>query len=221
MNKGRGYIILGAIAFGLALIYVLNNSMSKFKRKVLFQSNTESKKWEDFNETDPATSEIIQDYWDRGVNLDYSISEIENYEWQSTHPWSAAFISWVMKVSGAGRHFLYSETHADYVIDAIEEKELNSKAKFKGYRIMEVKPEVTDIVCKRRLGSTADYAYGEDHTVLNNSPLHCDIVTKVNKNDIEVVGGNVNNKVDKANLSLDDKGYLNQTDYFVLIRNTL
>lgn len=216
MNKGRGYIILGAIAFGLALVYVLKNSMSKFKRKVLFQSNTESKKWEEFNETDPATSEIIQDYWARGANLDYSISEIENPEWQNTHPWSAAFISWVMKVSGAGREFLYSSRHADYVRDSIQQKQLESKAKFKGYRLTEKKPEVTDIVCKRRLNSQATY-----DNVPVNSTLHCDIVTKVNKKDIEVVGGNIYNKVNKANLTLDDKGYLNQTDYFVLIRNTL
>ena len=221
MSKSRGYIILGAVVFGLALVYVLKKSLSKFKRKVLFQANAEADKWEMFTETDPATSEIIQDYWDRGTNKDYSITQIEDPAWQGEHPWSAAFISWVMKVSGAGRHFLYSETHADYVIDAIEEKELNSKAKFKGYRIMEIKPKVTDLVCKRRMGSTADYAYGEDHTVLDNSPLHCDIVTKVNKNDIEVVGGNINNKVDRANLSLNKDGYLNEQDYFVIIRNTL
>ena len=221
MNKGRGYIILGAVAFGLALVYILKNSLSKFKRKVLFQANTEADKWEEFTETDSATSEIIQDYWDRGADKDYSISQIEDSNWQNEHPWSAAFISWIMKVSGAGRHFLYSDRHATYVRDAIQQKELNSKAKFKGYRIMEIKPKVTDLVCKRRLNSTADYAEGEDHTVLPNSPLHCDIVTKVNKRDIEVVGGNINNKVDRANLSLDKNGYLNEQDYFVIIRNTL
>tara|TARA_R110002012_G_scaffold59532_3_gene155783 strand:+ start:12563 stop:13213 length:651 start_codon:yes stop_codon:yes gene_type:complete len=216
MSKGKGYIILGAVAFGLALVYFLKNSLSKFKRKVLFQSNIEADKWEDFSETDPATSEIIQDYWDRGANRDYSIDEIENATWQSEHPWSAAFISWIMKVSGAGRHFLYSDRHSDYVRDSIQQREVNSKAKFKGYRVEELKPQVTDIVCKRRLGSTADY-----DNVPVSTPLHCDIVTKVNKKDVEVVGGNINNKVDRANLSLNSKGYLNENDYFVIIRNTL
>ena len=216
MNKGKGYIILGAVAFGLALVYVLKKSLSKFKRKVLFQANAEANKWEDFSETDPATSEIIQDYWDRGANKDYSISQIENPTWQGEHPWSAAFISWIMKVSGAGRHFLYSDRHSDYVRDSIQQRELNSKAKFKGYMVDEIKPKVTDLVCKRRLGSTATY-----ENVPANTPLHCDIITKVNKEDIEVIGGNINNKVDRANLNLDKDGYLNEQDYFVIIRNTL
>ena len=190
MNRNTGFVILGSVAVGLTIFYILKNTKSAFKRQVLFQSKKEAEKWENYNETDQGTAEIIKDYWKRGTDLDYSISDIQNSEWQQLHPWSAAFISWIMKVSGAGRHFLYSPRHSDYVVDSIEERELNSKAKFKGYRINEIKPKVTDLVCRRRANSVATYdsmnPLNDDPTVVHtpSSPLHCDIVTDVKKRKI-------------------------------------
>jgi len=216
MKKVTAYTILAAITFGLVLVYILKNNLSNFKRKVLNQSNLEADKWLDYDETSSNTSPLIQDYWDRGANANYTLDQIEDVAWQNSHPWSAAYISWVMKVSGAGRHFLYSQRHADYVRDSIDQRELNPKAKFKGYRISEEKPEITDIVCRRRLSSQATY-----DNVPVNATLHCDIVTKVNKTDVEVIGGNIDNKVKRGNLSLDTLGYLNEANYFIIIKNTL
>ena len=50
-------------------------------------------------------------------------------------------------------------------------------------------------------------------------PLHCDIVTKVNSDTIEVVGGNINNRVERKTLSLNKDGYLNHDKYFTIIKN--
>ena len=242
MNRNTGFIILGSVAVGLTLFYILKNSKSAFKRQVIFQSKKEAEKWQNFSETDEGTARIIKDYWKRGTDLDYSISDIQNPSWQQNHPWSAAFISWIMRVSGAGRHFLYSPRHADYLSDAIEEKQLNSKAKFKGYKINEIKPKETDIVCKTRLNSSATYD-SLDPTVCGtdldlypvctpNATLHCDIITNAKKfkrvdedgitrKYIEAVGGNLDNKVKFVELEVDDKGYIIEDKYFAIIRNTL
>ena len=121
-----------------------------------------------------------------------------------------------MSVSGAGDSFPYSATHSEYVIDTTNNRYNNPEAKFKAYDINEKKPKPSDLVCKTRAGSLASYG-----DVEAQDRLHCDIVTKVNKSSVIVVGGNVNNKVQRQTLSLDSNGYVNEPDYFVLIKNKL
>ena len=214
MKKNAKYIILSLVIVGVGVAYMLRSKVSKFKRQVVFQANTEVDKWKPFNETSDATSTILRQYWKEGVGLDFTEEEVLSAEFQSVWAWSAAFISWIMRSSG-GVNFPVHQTHAHYV-RATMENTLNDKGDFKAYSLEDKKPEPADIVCKRRGSSNATFG-----DVPIGDTLHCDIVTDVYNGYIEVVGGNSNNKVEKSKLTLDKKGFLNAEDYFVVIKNKL
>lgn len=216
MKKKTKYALIYGGVIVVGLIYWLVTKLSKFQKQVVNQANLEADKWILYNELDEETALIVQDYWNRGVGLNVSVNQILSEDFQDDYAWSAAFTSWVMNVSGAGDSFPYSATHSAYIIDTTNNRYNNPKAKFKAYDTNERKPKPSDLVCKTRSGTTASYG-----DVQEGDRLHCDIVTKVHKDSVIVVGGNVNDKVQRKTLSLDSKGYINEPDYFVLIKNKL
>jgi hypothetical protein len=216
MKKKTKYALIYGGVILVGLIYWLVTKLSKFQKQVVNQANLEADKWILYNELDEETALIVQDYWNRGVGLNVSLNQVLSEDFQDQYAWSAAFTSWVMNVSGAGDSFPYSATHSEYIIDTTNNRYNNPEAKFKAYDTNEQKPKPSDLVCTTRSGTTASYG-----DVQEGDQLHCDIVTKVHKNSVIVVGGNVNNKVQRKTLSLDSKGYINDSDYFVLIKNKL
>lgn len=216
MNKTTKYFILSATIVLVGVIYLVKIRLSKFKRQVIFQSNTEVDKWVEYNELSPQTANIVADYWNRGLGWSVTEEQVLDPSFQEDYAWSAAFISWVMKVSGAEDNFPYSPTHAYYVIETTNNRFNNEKAKFKAYSVDEVKPKPSDIVCRRRGNSNATY-----DNVSPYDTLHCDIVTDVYKDKIEAVGGNISNKVKKVDISLDSQGYINESGYFTIIKTDL
>lgn len=216
MTKNTKYIILSITIIGVGLIYWLKTKMSAFQKRVVNQSNLEVGKWIPYNELDNPTALIIQDYWKRGVGLNYSVAQLLSDDFQQNNAWSAAFVSWVMNVSGAGDSFPYSATHSKYIIETTDNRFNKPKAKFKAYDISEKKPKPSDIVCRTRSGTIASY-----NDVQQGDLLHCDIITEVDKTKVVAVGGNLDNKVKQVELSLDSYGYINEPDYFVLIKNDL
>tara|TARA_R110000744_G_scaffold213660_2_gene332530 strand:- start:5316 stop:5960 length:645 start_codon:yes stop_codon:yes gene_type:complete len=214
MNKNIKYIVLSLAVVGVGLYFMLREKLSRYKRQVVFQSNSEVDKWKRYNELSPETAQILKQYWKDGVGLNFSDDEVLSSDFQSTWAWSAAFISWIMKVSGA-KNFPAHQTHAHYV-RATMDNTLKDKGEFKAYSLEDEKPAASDIVCKRRGNSTATFG-----NVPVGDTLHCDIVTDVFDGYIEVVGGNANNRVEKSKLTIDKKGFLNAEDYFVIIKNTL
>lgn len=216
MTKRGKYILLSVTIFTIGIIYLIKTRLSKFKKQVVSQSNFEVNKWSNYSELDAPTALILQDYWSRGVGQNYSVSQILSDDFQSNMAWSAVFVSWIMRVSGAGDSFPYSATHSKYIIETTDNRFNKPEAKFKAYDINEKKPKPSDIVCRTRSGTIASY-----NDVQQGDLLHCDIVTEVDKTKVVVVGGNLDNKVKEKELSLDSKGYINEPDYFVLIKNTL
>ena len=216
MTNRTKYLILYVTIISVGVIYWLKTKLSKFQKQVVAQSNFEADKWIPYNELDEETALIIQDYWSRGVGLNFTTNQILSDEWQDDYAWSAAFTSWVMRVSGAGDSFPYSATHSEYIIETTDNRFNKPKAKFKAYDITEKKPKPSDLVCRTRSGTIASYG-----DVVQGDKLHCDIVTQVNKDSVIVVGGNLDDKVKSVELSLDSKGFVNEPDYFVLIKNDL
>lgn len=216
MNKKTTYYILSVAIISVGIIYWLKTKLSKFQRKVINQSNLEVDKWIPYTEIDTETALIVKDYWYRGVGLNYSVNQILSADFQDNNAWSAAFVSWVMSVSGAGDSFPYSATHSKYIIETTNNRYNKPDAKFKAYDTKEKKPKASDIVCKTRSGTIASYG-----DVQQGDLLHCDIITQVDKDKVIAVGGNLDNKVKKVELSLDSNGYINEPNYFVLIKNKL
>jgi len=145
-------------------------------------------------ETDSAAAPILQRYYREGVNRNISASDLQNNAWQQAHPWSAVFISWVMRTAGAGTTFAYSAAHQNY-IRAARRNRLDKVTgnPFWAYRVTEVAPQVGDLVCASRANSGAAYDNIADP---QSRATHCDIVTEARAGSLRVIGGNVNQNVD-------------------------
>jgi hypothetical protein len=137
-------------------------------------------------------------------------------------PWSAAFISWVMKTSGAGDRFRYSTLHSVYIYQAIRDLlRNNTEAGFWCWRLSELKPAIGDIVCwSRQAGIDYDNQNGGDYKG------HCDIVVEVLSDRVNVIGGNVGNSVTRRPLLLNDFGFLkpvtvNSETLFAIMQNRI
>lgn len=140
----------------------------------------------------PSWYERVGDYWVEGCNI-HGING-KNHD----QPWSAAFISWCEKNSGAGARFLYSPRHSHYIYQGI--RDFINKREDAGYwtqRVNEYKPQVGDLIAYARQAGI-DY----DHQANGDYPGHCDIVVAVRPTEIDVIGGNVGDSVSKRTIGL-------------------
>jgi hypothetical protein len=227
-NKTQTYWLIGlgigtAVLVGLGVAYRkeirrgITKGLSKFKKSVVDIANSEWNLWNangKIKEGDSRTWERLKEYWKDGGKVTwFSDSEMKN------EAWSAVFISWVMKMGGAGSDFVYNASHSKYIRASIKNRKENNQNPFKGYRPDEVKVEVGDLVCYPRQGNV-----GYDTTSSYKS--HCDLVTKVSKGEAESIGGNVSNSVTKTNVPLTPDGKIDKSrdkksygGYFVVIKN--
>lgn len=159
-------------------------------------------------ETAPDMRPVLEDYWVTGTG-----SGRTEPNWWTSVPWSAAFISWVMRKAGAGKAFKYSAGHATYIQAAKQNRMANNDNPFKAYRIGEVPPRVGDLVCKSRSGSGATY-----DNIAPGMATHCDIVTAVAPNRLTTIGGNVSNSVSRTVVPTDERGLITDSRYFAVIR---
>jgi len=155
-------------------------------------------------------AERVGEYWRTGTGQPYDGRDTDV-------AWSSAFISYIMKKAGAGKKFVYSPLHSKYITDSIaNRKQGKTNEAFVGYKVNEIAPKVGDLVCYSRQG-------GIDYDTTGSYKSHCDLVVKKRKNEIEVIGGNVNNAVTKKILSTDNRGVLTDKkyDWFAVIKTNI
>lgn len=125
-------------------------------------------------------------------------------------PWSAAFVSWVMRRAGVPG-FNGSASHVSYVRDAYRNPQTSA------YNVQDPrsgKPMLGDMLCYVRVPSRT-YGFADLASMLSlpsndGLGMHCDIVVGVNPgNDglAYLVGGNVNQAVTLRKLRLAPNGY--------------
>ena len=109
-------------------------------------------------------------------------------------PWSAAFISWVVRRAGAAyANFQFAASHSVFVNNAIKARVTNRLDKpFWGFRINERKPEIGDIIQRNRGSGAFTYSHAENHSSYSS---HSDIVVEVTPDVVRVIGGNVGDTV--------------------------
>jgi flagellum-specific peptidoglycan hydrolase FlgJ len=185
------------------------------RQRIVRLATQELARWNNgaIKETDPRLRKTLQDYWKTGAGVSYSEDQLAARAFQNAHPWSAAFISWVMKTAGAGNAFKYSPSHAVYIRAAKDNRVANNDNPVKAYRITELAPQVGDLICKSRSGSGATY-----DNIRPGMETHCDIVTDVRPRSILTVGGNVNDSVAQKTLRTDANGAIAEPNYFAVIR---
>ena len=161
-------------------------------------------------EGDASTMDRLRAYWREGAGLtNMSDQDMIN------EAWSAAFISYLMKKSGAGSDWKYSSSHSKYITDSIKNRKENNNKPFKGYRPEEVKIRIGDLVgFARQSGVTYD--------TTGDYKSHTDIVIDVKDGYADTIGGNVGQsvKITRVPLTADGKIDLAKANkYFVVIKN--
>jgi hypothetical protein len=108
------------------------------------------------------------------------------------YAWSAAFVSYVMRIAGAGTRFPYAPAHHVY-IDAAK---LMAMGKTVGWvvsaeRLELYAPIPGDLICYSRTAPALTY----DDLPAGRFAAHCDIVVATGPTEITVIGGNVDDAV--------------------------
>jgi hypothetical protein len=164
-----------------------------------------TREWErwgrgELTEREPAAVALQREYYRIGVKQNVTADQLQNKFWQKAHPWSAVFISYVMRTAGAGDAFPYHPLHTFYVCEAQRARARGDRGKFWTYRTNEATPEVGDLVCRDRPpeddSPCAETTYD---TVCEKGKIsHCEVVIAIDrtKNQMRVIGGNnANNSV--------------------------
>jgi hypothetical protein len=114
------------------------------------------------------------------------------------YAWSAAFISYVMRMAGAGDRFPYTEAHARYINAARRGESGLRAAPLDTYA-----PRPGDLICFGRGGDArlrfADLPAGRFAS-------HCDLVTAVEPGGLAVIGGNVDDAVTRKHIPTGPDG---------------
>ena len=211
-----GLLTLAVLGVGAYFLFRKRKKVSAFRQLVVDTSVRELEHWKGYVETDAEVKDDLLRYWEAA---EYYYTDVEyNSDDPYTppaNPWSAVFVSSVMKDAGAGATFDYSPTHATYLIYARDNTLNYPDEPFKAYKTEDVEPEVGDIVCKNREGGNATY---ELLSPLDR--LHCDIITDVGFFSVDAIGGNLSNTVKKVNYSLDFYGKLTD-EHFAIIKTDL
>ena len=143
-----------------------------------------------------------------------------------SYAWSAAFISYVMRMAGAGPRFPYAADHARYIDAAWCAAHDGAKHP----ELLAENPETHapapgDLICAGR-ASAAHITYA-DLPTRGYFPAHCAIVVAATPSELSVIGGNVDNAVALTHVPLTASGTLlhrdgtivdPRYDWFVVLR---
>ncbi|HEX4112858.1 MAG TPA: DUF2272 domain-containing protein [Stellaceae bacterium] len=137
------------------------------------------------------------------------------------YAWSAAFISYVMRIAGAGPRFPYAANHASYVNAAAA----HTAPILQALAPQAYAPRAGDLICFGRYQARA-LTFGDLPTAYV-WPGHCAIVVEVQPGNLSVIGGNVDDAVTLTHVPVTDKGMLatpdgaivdNRYPWFVVLR---
>lgn len=132
-------------------------------------------------------------------------------------PWSAAFISWVVRKGGpAYTGFLFAAAHARYIHQAIKARENQSVAPFWGYRPHEHPIALGDLICQWRVDQVS-YDYAKTHDGFFS---HCDVVVEIDGAGVRALGGNNSQTVGFKSYSRNPAGFLKpENNVFAVMKN--
>ena len=180
---------------------------------------------EDKPEREPGLWQRVGEYWWLGLDPGSPESawtgehdaqgHVFPAEQDGEYAWSAAFISYVMRIAGAGPHFPYAADHATYINIA---KQMATGAA-SGWDVTAERPaayapQPGDLICMGR-GHAASLTY--DDLPAGMFPAHCDIVVDTSvPGQIAVIGGNVDDAVTMKHVPVTADGKLAAPDGVIL-----
>ena len=121
------------------------------------------------------------------------------------YAWSAAFISYIMRIAGAGDRFPYAPSHAEYINAARAQADGNGTWVVTAERPEQYAPVAGDLIC---LGRGASRALTYDDLPTGSFPGHCDFVVQAAPGQLSVIGGNVDDAVTMKHVPTTQAGLL-------------
>jgi hypothetical protein len=123
------------------------------------------------------------------------------------YAWSAAFVSYVVRMAGAGSGFPYSATHSDYIHAALQQaRGETDRWVITAERPDNYAPQPGDLICHGR-GATASLHF--DEIPSGRFPAHCDIVVDTSlPGRIAVIGGNFDDAVTLTHVPVTSGGQI-------------
>ncbi len=137
--------------------------------------------------------------------------------------WSAVFVSWCAKQSGATvSDFPFSARHSSFIQKFIQNAQNNTGA-FRAHRLTDYSPKVGDILHNNRSDNAFTYDYAATHSQYES---HTAIVTEVGSDAygsyLRTVGGNESDSVGMKEVRLSSKGrVLNPKGLYISVVETL
>jgi hypothetical protein len=184
----------------------------RFANELVRVADQEREKWVDLTECDTNAQPLLKQYWAAVNWTTFSCSD---------NPWSAAFISYIIKTAAPNPNdFPYSASHNVYV-NTIRK----TKTSWKAYSSKDTPIQIGDILCYAQ-----DSNYKEIVVQLNDwdsvGHSHCDCVTNIDQNSktVNVIGGNLSQKVTNGNysngatLTIDNDGKIANPTRTVILR---
>lgn len=126
--------------------------------------------------------------------------------------WSAAFVSYVMRIAGAGPRFPYSAAHHVYIDAAWQTSQGRAGWLVTTEAPERYPPQPGDLICMSRTALPVRYAM----LPAGRFPAHCDIVVAANPGVLDVVGGNVDDAVTLKHVPVTEDGRLATADGTVI-----
>jgi len=176
-------------------------------------------------ERQPGLWQRVGEYWWEGMNAGDPTSRwtgkhdgegrVFSVPENGQYAWSAAFISYVMRIAGAGPDFPYAPDHATYI---------NAAARHQAHGLLDAEdpasyaPRLGDLACFPR--DEARSLTFADLPTSDSFPAHCGIIVGGGAGTVSVVGGNVDDAVTMEHLQTNASGELqgNSENWFVVLR---
>ena len=180
---------------------------------------------EQMPEREPGLWQRVGEYW--WLGMDFGVKEsaytgkhdasgaVFPANVDAKYAWSAAFVSYVMRIAGAGPHFPYSPNHS-YYINIAKQMALGAAH---GWLITAERPDayapqLGDLICAGR-DRAASLTY--DNLPAGPFPAHCAIVADTSvPGQISVIGGNVDDAVTLTHVPVTPDGKLAGPDGRIL-----
>lgn len=156
----------------------------------------------------------IDDYW-RAANANPNdFSPTEDF-------WSAAFVSYCVRQSGATQEqFHFHIRHSEFVFAAIQNAE-NDRGDFRGRRITEYAPKIGDIIHNNQPHYDYSFDYARSHSQYpSHSAIVVDFETRDGVRHAVTIGGNESDTVGRKLVPLRSNGQIRQrpnSNYYISI----
>jgi hypothetical protein len=177
-------------------------------------------------ERQPGLWQRVGEYWWEGMNADEpdnactgkhdAEGRVFPVAVNAQYAWSAAFISYVMRIAGAGKNFPYAPDHATYINYAARA----AKGEIQNPLLIAEDPKLYaprlgDLICfGRRSARGLKFV---DLPTATLFPAHCSIVVAGAVEQISVIGGNVDDAVVMEHVATSNAGLVG-SPWFVILR---